>query len=231
MTFKKRSAMQINKKAHDGFTLLELMVVVIIIGIFAALAVPSITQVRYRNYLMIMVDGFAQVAGETRALAMQTRKAVVLEVQKNKAWIRTLEGAECSSANVNVNFGSTVLEDHIYDLAGVGMCGGAALADTGSGCSEFLALDRDDGFGLCYTGWGELRVRLGPNSPSEQWEKSCGGSAQIDTGGNAGLVSDGATVVFNRFTKGAVCDASKVQDVRRAVIFPTNGAPYSRVKP
>ncbi|MDD5306827.1 MAG: type II secretion system protein [Deltaproteobacteria bacterium] len=220
--------MNTTKKTSDGFTLLELMVVIVIIGIFAALAVPSITQVRYRNYLMVMVDGFTQVAGETRALAMQTRKAAVLEVRKNQAWIRTLAGAECSSATVNVNFQSTVMEDPNYLMAGVGMCGGSALTDTGSGCTESIELDRTTGFGLCYTGWGELRVRPGATGT---WTPSCGGSTQIDTGDAAGPLNDGAAVVFNRFEKDKMCDVTKVQDVRRAVIFPTNGAPYSRVKP
>jgi prepilin-type N-terminal cleavage/methylation domain-containing protein len=246
----------INKR---GFTLIELMTVIVIIGIFSALAIPGIMEIRYRNTLSDSVERVRSAGGAARDAAMQTRQATVLEVRSTGVWINLLSGARCDSdieqrcitdmGGTSDGFIPLYEEDGLGEVSGTAMCGGVVLSsDDGEGaCTRTAALVRSAGFALCYSGGGELFYRLGADANTAcdsssrpdgdvAWTRSCSTAAAVSVAfsdsSSYGL-SDGAALMLNRYEAddgNAMCQSgTDMLDRRRLVVFPTNGAPFSQI--
>ncbi|MCP4709593.1 MAG: type II secretion system protein [Planctomycetes bacterium] len=238
------------KKSKSGFTLIEMIIVLAIISITSVVAIPGMISVLNRNKLIEMVNVFQQAAAKTRGLAMQTKRAAVLEVRADGMWINLMTGANCSTNllqrcltnSVEGGDGLINLTETSFVEAGAAMCGGVALAfEVGAGgVRECRSLDLPtDAFALCYSGRGELFVRpeADPNmecdstDPAQtgdldKWQQACGIRAGENVGENLDI-SDGAVIIFNRYVDGN-CQAASI-GVRRAVFFPTSGLPYSKL--
>lgn len=237
-----------------GFTLIELMVVVVIIGVFAGLAAAQLGALNYRNKLTSLTAEVQQLGSRARSMAIQTRRAVVVEFRNRGLWLNLLDGANCwdtpaqkcaydqylqapSDGNSPVNL--FLAADDLTD-AGVVMCGGTARV---AGTLAGVALNQNaTGFALCYSGAGELWVRAGGDNNANcgaaavagaaaEWARGAGANASITPTHFGATVSltDGAIVLLNR-TEDATCGGA-VLDVRQAVFFPTGGAPFSRTAP
>ncbi len=243
------------KKKHEtGFSLIELVVVLSMVAILTAIAVPGIRQMRYRDALVESTNDYQEGGVRARTLALQTRQAAVLEVRGDKIWVNLLSGAFCDSdleRRCMRGFNAAFSDGHAYiapdgslrETAGVAMCGGAGrtISGTGDGATCTETLFDTTGFALCYTGMGELYVRSGPDpamecsgSSQEQtvtnWVRSCGSPEPVSVGfedGSAYELHDGAMMVFNRYEHG-YCGGEH-DDVRRAVFFPSGGAPFNKV--
>lgn len=239
-----------NRPVAAGFTLLELMVVLVIIGVFSALAIPGIMEIRYRNTLTDSVERIRTAAGATRDFAMQTRKAVVLEVTSDGVWVNLLNDAACESEVETFCAPSLGGYQPLYDadslgaVAGVALCGGTVLKVESSGCAAGPELVVGDGFALCYSGAGELYYRVGadantgcsgsnpPASGADAWVRACSVSSPVTiqfADESAYALEDGAVLMLNRYEGTACGSATDATDMRRLVIFPTNGSPYSQV--
>ena len=237
-----------------GFSLIELMVVVCIIGIFAALTVPGILEILYRNSLADSVERVRSVAQLTRDLAMQTRNGVVMEVRADRMWINILNGPSCSDGIQNRCVGTLADSTgtvRLFDAGGTGAkagiipCGGFALtANTNSVCNVTTALNVTTGFALCYSGRGELWFRpaadantvctatAAPNntpgfSPTCSVDPATGLADVTFISSDTTSLTEGAVLMINRFD-GNNCTADAI-DVMRMVTFPTNGAPFSKL--
>jgi prepilin-type N-terminal cleavage/methylation domain-containing protein len=240
----------------NGFSLLELMVVLVIIGVFSALAIPGAMEIRYRNILTDSVERVRSAAAATRDLAMQTRKAAVLEVSSDRVWINVLSDARCDdpiekrcTTNLGgASDGSIVLwdADGMRDTAGVAFCGGWSIGDNQGDCTGSItsaALAVDDGFALCYSGAGELFYRVGADTNTVcggtsqslsnlPWNRACSVSSadtvSVSFSDSSGYgLGDGAVLMLNRYDPKTTLCTSAAIDNRRLVIFPTNGSPFS----
>jgi len=58
----------------EGFTLVEIMIVVAIMGLLAAMAIPSYGKCRERAYLTTCIHNLQQIDGAIHAWSLDTRK-------------------------------------------------------------------------------------------------------------------------------------------------------------
>lgn len=78
-------AKPVNRNA-GGFTLIELMVVVILIGIVAAYAVPSFTQVVASNRVTSAVNGVVGTLNYARSEAVKAGRTVNVRAMDGASW-------------------------------------------------------------------------------------------------------------------------------------------------
>jgi len=234
-------------RTKSGFTLIELMVVLVIIAVVITLSVPGLLQVSYRNTLTRMTDNVRQATVKARDLAMKTRQAAVVEVRADSVWVNLLSRADCASdlaqRCVSSPDGEVSLVEGLAEEANIEMCGGKARILGSNGDCDASLLLPNSAFAICYSGRGELYLR--PNADANMncdqtvltpaatgWQRACGGTAPDSNSlpdGSAYDLYDGAMIVLNRYA--SECSSPLPESVRRAVFLPSSGSPYAKVAP
>ena len=213
-------------RRYRGLSLIELMIVLVIIGIFAVIAIPNLIENQKRNELTDLTNMVEQAASQTRNLAMQTRRAAVLEFKSDSMWVNRLSGSPCWSGidmRCTLNLGQkkdNPLDPSIFDLRdpdtygddnGSFMCGVevAVLNTAGDACEPAATtIAPGSSFALCYSGDGNLWFRnsgdaatecTGSGNPVAQamWVRSC---VIINAGD---ITFNGARIKLNRFDSSA----------------------------
>lgn len=165
-----------------GYTLIELMVTVVLIAILAAVTVPQLNEVHKRNKLSEVTSLFQRTVAGARALAMQSRQAVVIEVRNDSMWVNLLNGTACNApvrqrcfnlaendgvdptvAAANPGAGVVYLKTLDYTDSGIDMCSFriAAVNATSGTCAVDSTDYSASGAAFCYNGSGQLWVRAG----------------------------------------------------------------------
>ena len=135
------------KKAQQGFTLIELMIVVAIIGILAAVAIPQ-----YQNY--VARSQVARVMSETASLKTAVETCMMdglAEADCNVGWTASnLIGSGGSGVNVNGQTGLTVTYNLSANTASIAANFGGNAASAIRGGSLTWARD-NNGTWACTT--------------------------------------------------------------------------------
>ena len=67
--------MKVNKTKKYGFTLVEIMIVVAIIGLLAAIAIPNFVRARTTSQMNACINNLRQIDGAAQQWALETKQA------------------------------------------------------------------------------------------------------------------------------------------------------------
>lgn len=113
------------KRHNRGFTLLELIVVLAILGIISSIVIPSIVFITRRNTLKTVTQEIAQEIRNTQQLATYYRKEVIFDldinrntytVRENRARPITYKTGQLSK---DINITSNLYRPYTGDMRGV----------------------------------------------------------------------------------------------------------------
>ena len=104
--------MKINKSRKLGFTLVEIMIVVAIIGLLAAIAIPNFVRARTTAQMNACINNLRQIDGAKQQWALETKQVgttapVVTDIDPYLGRGGTTANVICPSGGTAANFGSS----------------------------------------------------------------------------------------------------------------------------
>jgi type IV fimbrial biogenesis protein FimU len=117
-------------RAQAGFTLVEMLVVIALLGIFAAIALPSFTRLTRGNQALAAANEIYAVLQYARSESLSRGRGVSVTVTSSNAWageVTVKAGTETLRHTANGNFGDTSASSSLATLT---FCPGFIAAST-----------------------------------------------------------------------------------------------------
>jgi prepilin-type N-terminal cleavage/methylation domain-containing protein len=99
--------MKINASRKSGFTLVEIMIVVAIIGLLAAIAIPNFVRARTTSQMNACINNLRQIDGAVQQWALETKQASTAPVTFPNISAYLKNAVTCPSAGSTATFGSS----------------------------------------------------------------------------------------------------------------------------
>jgi prepilin-type N-terminal cleavage/methylation domain-containing protein len=109
---RKKQYMKIKTSRKAGFTLVEIMIVVAIIGLLAAIAIPNFVKARTTSQMNACINNLRQIDGAKQQWALETKQQssatpTSAEVGGYLGRAGTTAGVVCPSGGSSATFGSS----------------------------------------------------------------------------------------------------------------------------
>jgi prepilin-type N-terminal cleavage/methylation domain-containing protein len=96
--------MKINTSRKSGFTLVEIMIVVAIIGLLAAIAIPNFVRARTTSQMNACINNLRQIDGAKQQWALETKQATSATPGYSDISVYLKNAVSCPSAGANTTF-------------------------------------------------------------------------------------------------------------------------------
>jgi prepilin-type N-terminal cleavage/methylation domain-containing protein len=99
--------MKINTSRNAGFTLVEIMIVVAIIGLLAAIAIPNFVKARTTSQMNACINNLRQIDGGIQQWALETKAAATAAVATTDVTPYLKSAPVCPSAGTGGAFATS----------------------------------------------------------------------------------------------------------------------------
>jgi len=149
-------------KQNNGFTLIEMLVTVILIGVIAAIAAPNFLGLLNRNRVNASLDEIEGAIKEAQKQAMRTSKSCTIDIDDSSDSIQTDNGISGATTTPNCLLSNRILNDRIrfnsnattVTFSGKGNTNSSAIlvVSMENGTNQQKCLVMNSGLGLMRTG-------------------------------------------------------------------------------